>query len=80
VALSPAALAPHLEFGSPAWTLLDVFDFFSLANLFLLATGARHVLPASTGAAWGIAGAFWTLASAVRVTFLLMMSWFSGTL
>lgn len=80
VSLSPAALVPGLEWGSVPYLLLNIFDVFSVATLYLLATGARRTFPTSGATGWVIAGTYWTLASLLGFASQLAGSWAMGRL
>jgi hypothetical protein len=78
VALSPAALVPGLEWGSPAYAFLNIFDVFSVATLYLLATGARWTFGASSRTGWIVGGIYWTLGSLLGFVSQLFGSWAMG--
>jgi hypothetical protein len=80
VALSPAALFPGLEWGSVPYLLLNVFDVFSVATLYLLAIGARWAFPTSAGTGWVVGGIYWTLGSLLGFASQLAGSWAMGRL
>jgi hypothetical protein len=80
VALSPAALVPGLEWGSPLYAFLNIFDIFSVATLYLLATGARWTFPTSSGTGWIVGGIYWTLGSLLGFASQLAGSWAMGRL
>jgi len=80
VALSPAALVPGLEWGSPAFAFLNIFDIFSVATLYLLASGARWTFGVSGGTGWVIGGIYWTLGSLLGFASQLAGSWAMGRL
>jgi hypothetical protein len=79
VSLSPAALFPDLEFGSLPANFLEIFDLFSLLNLWLLVLGVRLVLGTSKGLAWGIGGGFWAVISLARFALATIGSNVSGS-
>jgi hypothetical protein len=66
VSLSPAALFPDLEFGSLPALFLEIFDLFSLLNLWLLVLGVQFVLRTSRGTGWVVGGGFWALLAFAR--------------
>ncbi|HMB70174.1 MAG TPA: hypothetical protein VKU85_12715 [bacterium] len=78
VALSPAALVPGLEWGSPVYAFLNIFDVFSVATLYLLATGARWTFGASSRMGWIVGGIYWTLGSVLGFASQLFGSWAMG--
>jgi hypothetical protein len=78
VTLGPGALWPGLDPVSVTASFLNVFDVFSVLNLWLLAIGAGVVFGASRGTAWGIAGAWWILKSIVVFSMMLFRVWISG--
>lgn len=80
VALSPAALVPGLEWGSPLFAFLNIFDVFSVATLYLLAIGARWTFPTSSGTGWIVGGVYWTLGSLLGFASQLAGSWAMGRL
>lgn len=80
VTLGPGALLPGMDPASVTAAFLNVFDVFSVLNLWLLATGLRVVLGASAGTAWAASGAYWILKSLLVFSMMLFRVWISGNL
>jgi hypothetical protein len=80
VTLGPGALFPGLDPTSVTAAFLNVFDLFSVLNLWLLVIGLGVVLGSSRGSAWAIGGAYWVLKSLVVFSMMLFRVWISGNL
>jgi hypothetical protein len=80
VTLGPGALIPGLDPASLPAAFLNLFDVFSLLNLWLLMTGIVVVLGVARGTAWAISGAYWILKSIVVFSMMLFRIWISGNL
>jgi hypothetical protein len=79
VTLGPGVLWPGLDPVSVTASFLNVFDVFSVLNLWLLAKGTGVVLGAPPGTAWTIAGAWWILKSLVVFSMMMFRVWMSGS-